>query len=149
MELSRIVPDMGHTVVGVASRGATAIEQAEQTSRPFSATSAAGRGQRHRGGAAILQRFDVPVVFGRVLGDAADRRRNRAASWSPPFEEALKSRSRRPCRPTRRQALVTTSKPAEAGGDHGAGAVAASLGTRQPAVSHLLQRSARERAARR
>jgi CheY-like chemotaxis protein/DNA-directed RNA polymerase specialized sigma24 family protein len=65
MELSRIMQDMGHTVVGVASREATALEQAEQTSpglvlcdiKLLDEDNGIAAAQR------ILQRFDVPVVF--------------------------------------------------------------------------------------
>jgi RNA polymerase sigma factor (sigma-70 family) len=65
MELSRIMQEMGHTVVGVASREATALEQAEQTSpglvlcdiKLLDEDNGIAAAQR------ILQRFDVPVVF--------------------------------------------------------------------------------------
>src|SRR5919106_3597249 len=65
MELSRIMQDMGHTVVGVASREATALEQAEQNSpglvlcdiKLLDDDNGIAAAQR------ILQRFDVPVVF--------------------------------------------------------------------------------------
>ena len=65
MELDRIMRSMGHTVVGVASREATAVEQAEQTSpglvlcdiKLLDEDNGIAAAQR------ILQRFDVPVVF--------------------------------------------------------------------------------------
>src|ERR671910_966229 len=65
MELSRIMQDMGHSVVGVASREASALEQAEQTSpglvlcdiKLLDEDNGIAAAQR------ILQRFDVPVVF--------------------------------------------------------------------------------------
>ena len=65
MELSRIMQEMGHTVVGVASREATALQQAEQTSpglvlcdiKLLDEDNGISAAQR------ILQRFDVPVVF--------------------------------------------------------------------------------------
>jgi CheY-like chemotaxis protein/DNA-directed RNA polymerase specialized sigma24 family protein len=65
MELSRIMQDMGHSVVGVASREASALEQAEQTSpglvlcdiKLLDEDNGIAAAQR------ILQRFEVPVVF--------------------------------------------------------------------------------------
>ena len=65
MELSRIMQEMGHTVVGVASREASAVQQAEQTSpglvlcdiKLLDDDNGIAAAQR------ILQRFDVPVVF--------------------------------------------------------------------------------------
>jgi RNA polymerase sigma factor (sigma-70 family) len=65
MELSRIMQEMGHSVVGVASREASALEQAEQTSpglvlcdiKLLDEDNGIAAAQR------ILQRFDVPVVF--------------------------------------------------------------------------------------
>jgi CheY-like chemotaxis protein len=65
MELSRIMQEMGHTVVGVASREASALQQAEQTSpglvlcdiKLLDDDNGIAAAQR------ILQRFDVPVVF--------------------------------------------------------------------------------------
>jgi DNA-directed RNA polymerase specialized sigma24 family protein/CheY-like chemotaxis protein len=65
MELSRIMQDMGHTVTGVASREASALEQAEQTSpglvlcdiKLLDDDNGIAAAQR------ILERFDVPVVF--------------------------------------------------------------------------------------
>jgi DNA-directed RNA polymerase specialized sigma24 family protein len=65
MELSRIMQDMGHTVVGVASREATAIEQAEQTAPGLVLCDIKLLDEDNGIAAAqqILQRFDVPVVF--------------------------------------------------------------------------------------
>jgi CheY-like chemotaxis protein/DNA-directed RNA polymerase specialized sigma24 family protein len=65
MELSRIMEDMGHTIAGIASREATALEQAEKTSpglvlcdiKLLDEDSGISAAQR------ILQRFEVPVVF--------------------------------------------------------------------------------------
>jgi RNA polymerase sigma factor (sigma-70 family) len=65
MELSRIMQEMGHTVVGVAAREATALELFERTSprlvlcdiKLLDDDSGIVAAQRS------LQRFDVPVVF--------------------------------------------------------------------------------------
>jgi CheY-like chemotaxis protein len=65
MELSRIMQQMGHTVVGTAKREATALELFEQTSprlvlcdiKLLDDDNGIAAAQR------ILQRFDVPVVF--------------------------------------------------------------------------------------
>jgi RNA polymerase sigma factor (sigma-70 family) len=65
MELSRIMQEMGHTVVGVAAREATALDLFERTSprlvlcdiKLLDDDNGIVAAQR------ILQRFDVPVVF--------------------------------------------------------------------------------------
>jgi RNA polymerase sigma factor (sigma-70 family) len=65
MELSRVMQEMGHTVVGVATRETSAVAQAEQTSpglvlcdiKLLDEDNGITAAQR------ILQRFDVPVVF--------------------------------------------------------------------------------------
>jgi CheY-like chemotaxis protein/DNA-directed RNA polymerase specialized sigma24 family protein len=65
MELSRIMEEMGHTVVGVASREAVAVELAEQTSPRLILCDIKLLDDDNGILAAqqILQRFDVPVVF--------------------------------------------------------------------------------------
>ena len=65
MELSRVMEEMGHTVVGVADREATALELAEQRS-PRLVLCDIKLLDEDTGIAAaqqILQRFDMPVVF--------------------------------------------------------------------------------------
>jgi len=95
MELGRIMQDMGHTVVGFASREASAIEQAEETSpglvladiKLLDEDSGIAAAQR------ILQRFDVPVVFVTAFSELllTGGRLEPAFVVSKPFEEeALK-----------------------------------------------------------
>jgi len=95
MELGRIMQDMGHTVVGFASREASALEQAEQTSpglvladiKLLDEDSGISAAQR------ILQRFDVPVVFVTAFSELllTGGRLEPAFVVSKPFEEeALK-----------------------------------------------------------
>jgi DNA-directed RNA polymerase specialized sigma24 family protein/CheY-like chemotaxis protein len=95
MELGRIMQDMGHTVVGFASREASALEQAEQTSpglvladiKLLDEDSGIAAAQR------ILQRFDVPVVFVTAFSELllTGGRLEPAFVVSKPFEEeALK-----------------------------------------------------------
>ena len=95
MELGRIMQDMGHTVVGFASREASALEQAEQTSpglvladiKLLDEESGISAAQR------ILQRFDVPVVFVTAFSELllTGGRLEPAFVVSKPFEEeALK-----------------------------------------------------------
>ena len=65
MEVSRIIEEMGHTVVGVAAREGAAVELAEQHSprlvlcdiKLLDDDTGIAAAQR------ILQRFDIPVVF--------------------------------------------------------------------------------------
>ncbi|HLT02402.1 MAG TPA: response regulator [Geminicoccaceae bacterium] len=108
MELSRIMQDMGHTVVGVASREASAIEQAEQTSpglvlcdiKLLDDDNGIAAAQR------ILQRFDVPVVFVTAFSEMllTGGRLEPAFVVSKPFdEETLKV--------TVAQALATYASP--------------------------------------
>ena len=108
MELSRIMQDMGHTVVGVASREATALEQAEQTSpglvlcdiKLLDEDNGIAAAQR------ILQRFDVPVVFVTAFSEMllTGGRLEPAFVVSKPFdEETLKV--------TVAQALATYASP--------------------------------------
>ena len=95
VELGRIMQDMGHTVVGFASREASAIEQAEETSpglvladiKLLDEDSGIAAAQR------ILQRFDVPVVFVTAFSELllTGGRLEPAFVVSKPFEEeALK-----------------------------------------------------------
>ena len=95
MELGRIMQDMGHTVVGFASREASALEQAERTSpglvladiKLLDEDSGIAAAQR------ILQRFDVPVVFVTAFSELllTGGRLEPAFVVSKPFEEeALK-----------------------------------------------------------
>src|ERR671919_378792 len=108
MELSRIMQDMGHTVVGVASREATALEQAEQNSpglvlcdiKLLDDDNGIAAAQR------ILQRFDVPVVFVTAFSEMllTGGRPEPALLVSKPFdEETLKV--------TVAQALSTYASP--------------------------------------
>ena len=108
MELSRIMQDMGHTVAGVASREATALEQAEQTSpglvlcdiKLLDDDNGIAAAQR------ILQRFDVPVVFVTAFSEMllTGGRLEPAFVVSKPFdEETLKV--------TVAQALSTYASP--------------------------------------
>ena len=143
MELDRIMRSMGHTVVGVASREATAVEQAEQTSpglvlcdiKLLDEDNGIAAAQR------ILQRFDVPVVFVTAFSEMllTGGRLEPAFVVAKPFdEETLKV--------TVAQALSTYASPGtardhkadllvEARGDHVAGLLAVRMGTRAPAVS--------------
>jgi DNA-directed RNA polymerase specialized sigma24 family protein/CheY-like chemotaxis protein len=95
MELSRIMQDMGHTVVGFASREASALKQAEQTTpglvladiKLLDEDSGISAAQR------ILQRYDVPVVFVTAFSEMllTGGRLEPAFVVSKPFEEeALK-----------------------------------------------------------
>jgi RNA polymerase sigma factor (sigma-70 family) len=108
MELSRIMQDMGHTVAGVASREATALEQAEQSSpglvlcdiKLLDEDNGIAAAQR------ILQRFDVPVVFVTAFSEMllTGGRLEPAFVVSKPFdEETLKV--------TVAQALSTYASP--------------------------------------
>jgi CheY-like chemotaxis protein/DNA-directed RNA polymerase specialized sigma24 family protein len=108
MELSRIMQDMGHTVAGVASREATALEQAEQSSpglvlcdiKLLDDDNGIAAAQR------ILQRFDVPVVFVTAFSEMllTGGRLEPAFVVSKPFdEETLKV--------TVAQALSTYASP--------------------------------------
>jgi CheY-like chemotaxis protein/DNA-directed RNA polymerase specialized sigma24 family protein len=108
MELSRIMQEMGHRVVGVASREATALEQAEQTSpglvlcdiKLLDEDNGIAAAQR------ILQRFDVPVVFVTAFSEMllTGGRLEPAFVVSKPFdEETLKV--------TVAQALSTYASP--------------------------------------
>jgi RNA polymerase sigma factor (sigma-70 family) len=108
MELSRIMQNMGHTVAGVASREATALEQAEQTSpglvlcdiKLLDDDNGIAAAQR------ILQRFDVPVVFVTAFSEMllTGGRLEPAFVVSKPFdEETLKV--------TVAQALSTYASP--------------------------------------
>lgn len=108
MELGRIMEDMGHTVVGVASREASAVEQAEQTSpglvlcdiKLLDDDNGIAAAQR------ILQRFDVPVVFVTAFSEMllTGGRLEPAFVVSKPFdEETLKV--------TVAQALSTYASP--------------------------------------
>ena len=108
MELSRIMQDMGHAVVGVASREASALEQAEQTSpglvlcdiKLLDEDNGIAAAQR------ILQRFDVPVVFVTAFSEMllTGGRLEPAYVVSKPFdEETLKV--------TVAQALSTYASP--------------------------------------
>jgi DNA-directed RNA polymerase specialized sigma24 family protein len=108
MELSRIMQDMGHAVVGVASREASALEQAEQTSpglvlcdiKLLDEDNGIAAAQR------ILQRFDVPVVFVTAFSEMllTGGRLEPAFVVSKPFdEETLKV--------TVAQALSTYASP--------------------------------------
>jgi RNA polymerase sigma factor (sigma-70 family) len=108
MELSRIMQEMGHTVVGVASREASALEQAEQTSpglvlcdiKLLDEDNGIAAAQR------ILQRFDLPVVFVTAFSEMllTGGRLEPAFVVSKPFdEETLKV--------TVAQALSTYASP--------------------------------------
>jgi CheY-like chemotaxis protein/DNA-directed RNA polymerase specialized sigma24 family protein len=108
MELSRIMQDMGHTVAGVASREATALEQAEQSSpglvlcdiKLLDDDNGIAAAQR------ILHRFDVPVVFVTAFSEMllTGGRLEPAFVVSKPFdEETLKV--------TVAQALSTYASP--------------------------------------
>src|SRR5918995_4964240 len=117
MELSRIMQDMGHSVVGVASREASALEQAEQTSpglvlcdiKLLDEDNGIAAAQR------ILQRFDVPVVFVTAFSEMllTGGRLEPAFVVAKPFEEET-------LKVTVAQALSTYASPATAR-DHKAG----------------------------
>jgi DNA-directed RNA polymerase specialized sigma24 family protein/CheY-like chemotaxis protein len=108
MELSRIMQDMGHAVVGVASREATALEQAEQTSpglvlcdiKLLDEDNGIAAAQR------ILQRFDVPVVFVTAFSEMllTGGRLEPAFVVSKPFDEEM-------LKVTVAQALSTYASP--------------------------------------
>lgn len=111
MELSRIVLSMGHSVVGVASREAAALEQAERHEPRLVLADVQlldednGIAAAHR----ILQRFDVPVVFVTGFPERllTGGRLEPAYVVAKPFEEdALKV--------TIGQALHTYAEPAQA-----------------------------------
>jgi RNA polymerase sigma factor (sigma-70 family) len=117
MELGRIMQDMGHTVVGVASREASALEQAEKTSpglvlcdiKLLDEDNGIAAAQR------ILQRFDVPVVFVTAFSEMllTGGRLEPAFVVAKPFEEET-------LKVTVAQALSTYASPATAR-DHKAG----------------------------
>src|SRR5262245_29690028 len=120
MELGRIMESMGHTVVGVASREATALEQAEQASpglvlcdiKLLNEDNGITAAQR------ILQRFDVPVVFVTAFSEMllTGGRLEPAFVVAKPFEEET-------LKVTVAQALSTYASPGTAR-DHKAGLLA-------------------------
>ncbi len=120
MELGRIMESMGHTVVGVASREATALEQAEQASpglvlcdiKLLDEDNGITAAQR------ILQRFDVPVVFVTAFSEMllTGGRLEPAFVVAKPFEEET-------LKVTVAQALSTYASPGTAR-DHKAGLLA-------------------------
>jgi DNA-directed RNA polymerase specialized sigma24 family protein/CheY-like chemotaxis protein len=120
MELDRIMRNMGHTVVGVASREATAVQQAEQTSpglvlcdiKLLDEDNGIAAAQR------ILQRFDVPVVFVTAFSEMllTGGRLEPAFVVAKPFEEET-------LKVTVAQALSTYASPGTAH-DHKAGLLA-------------------------
>jgi CheY-like chemotaxis protein/DNA-directed RNA polymerase specialized sigma24 family protein len=108
MELTRIIQEMGHTVVGVASREASALELAAQNSPRLVLCDIKLLDDDNGIVAAqqILQRFDVPVVFVTAFSEMllTGGRLEPAFVVSKPFEsEALKV--------TVAQALSTYASP--------------------------------------
>ena len=120
MELGRIMESMGHTVVGVASREATALEQAEQASPGLVLCDIKLLDQDNGITAAqrILQRFDVPVVFVTAFSEMllTGGRLEPAFVVAKPFEEET-------LKVTVAQALSTYASPGTAR-DHKAGLLA-------------------------
>jgi CheY-like chemotaxis protein len=120
MELDRVMRSMGHTVVGVAGREATALEQAEQTSpglvlcdiKLLDEDNGIAAAQR------ILQRFDVPVVFVTAFSEMllTGGRLEPAFVVAKPFEEET-------LKVTVAQALSTYASPGTAR-DHKTGLLA-------------------------
>jgi CheY-like chemotaxis protein len=120
MELDRIMRSMGHTVVGVAGREATALEQAEQSSpglvlcdiKLLDEDNGIAAAQR------ILQRFDVPVVFVTAFSEMllTGGRLEPAFVVAKPFEEET-------LKVTVAQALSTYASPGTAR-DHKTGLLA-------------------------
>jgi DNA-directed RNA polymerase specialized sigma24 family protein/CheY-like chemotaxis protein len=113
MELSRIMQDMGHTIAGIASREAPAIEQAEKTQpglvlcdvKLLDEDSGISAAQR------ILRRFDVPVVFVTAFSELllTGGRLEPAFVVSKPFDEDT-------LKVTVAQALATYASPDSARG---------------------------------
>jgi RNA polymerase sigma factor (sigma-70 family) len=120
MELGRVMESMGHTVVGVASREATALEQAEQASPGLVLCDIKLLDQDNGITAAqrILQRFDVPVVFVTAFSEMllTGGRLEPAFVVAKPFEEET-------LKVTVAQALSTYASPGTAR-DHKAGLLA-------------------------